>query len=431
MGVLNGVFNLGNAQVIAGGTYKFPLNVVPNDATVRSIAITVSGTIIASSSYSGFKNSGGQGSVMLTNDDIDIMVASIFKSIDLRVANSFQTMSALSTQNMRSGFVIMRRLDFSVSASLVNGATIAASPGTAFTLTITIPLDLRELAADLAVMQVGAERLQGPAQINLNYNTTTTGNFTGTFANGSTTFTIASSSLLVVAGVNNADMGWGGGLTGAVWELVAYSGAKTTDKTQPGVHLGFFDLGPGLASGSYTPSTYNAWNTAPIAQNSSSTDLILNYRETSTLYGPDVTARMIPVLNYGPRATMAQINQSASPIAYQITVSGTNSLTLMELIAHPPTPDDYIFVGKRVNGGGNVAVRRIVAPSQNGRYPGPAAAALLPVVIANPATAPASWTRMAPAAVAGWVAGAVAAQQAAAGVAAQQGRVGGAAVRGH
>lgn len=422
--IFSGVFNLGNATVLGGGTYAFNLNVIPTGATVKSLMITIAGSVTPSATYT-FSNTGQSQGQLATFDDIDSLLLGILPTMDVRIASSFQSTSALAMLFLRSALAYMNRQD--IQCSIANGTSLTTTSAHAFTLTLNVPVELRELAADLNVMQNGSYRFAGGAsQIKFNYGTLNSSNFTGTFADGSTTWTVAASSVTVVVQSNQVDSGFGGGLVGAVWGLSQYSGAKTTDHTPNGIHLGFFDLGPGLTSSSYTPTVYNAFNGGvPIAQNSSPNNLIFAYRSQQAVYGCDPTKRMIPILSYGPRATLSQINQSGQPISYQVTVSGTNSLTLMELIAQPPTADELASIAVMVGGGSQVAV---ATGTPTSGLPGPAGAALLPCVIANVANAPASWARLSPSAVGAYYANARAASQASAAVAQTTGGVGRAAV---
>ena len=425
MSVLSGVYSLGNATVLQGGSFVFNLNVIPTGATVKSIPVTLSGTVIASATYT-FVNSGQNQGQLATFDDVDALAIAILPTMDTRISSAFQNTSALGQLFMRSAFAYMNRQDY--QCSLANGTSITSTSGNAFTLTINFPVELRELATDLAVMQSGSYRFAGGAsQIRFNYGAGSSTNFTGTFANGSTTFTIAAAGVKVAVQSNQVDVGYGGGLVGSLWELTQYAGAQTTSHTQNGIHLGFFDCGPGLTSNSYTPTVYNAWNGAvPIAQNSSPSGLTLTYRSQQTVYGVDPTLRIIPILSYGPRTTLGQINQSGQPLSYQVT-AGVNTLTLMELIAHPPTATELASVAVMVGGGSPVAVAVGTPPSGAS---GPAASALLPCAIANTAEAPPSWARMAPSQVGSWYANATASAQGAAGVAQTAGKVGQAVVRG-
>jgi hypothetical protein len=401
-------YDLGNA-IISGGTYQFNLKVIPEQCVVQWLNMLITATVVASEASYSFQNS-APNLVAETDDDVDLVLSAIISSLDIIVGPSFSCCSAMSIPRLRTALAYMTGQDFKAPK---NGTAIVNSAGTAVTFNILIPLGLPYLFADLSVLNQGANRFASAGQININYGALNgSSQFTGTFADGSHTFTIASSSVSIRLSARLKQVAFGPGLVGALWQLTFGSGAVTTGSTKPGIHLGLFDQTgqPENVGNGYSASAYNIINgTTQLASNNSPTQLITNFQgDRVQQFAVDMTARGTPMLWYPQADTLSDFDQTGQAINYQVTETGSTTLSLLELVAIPPSAADLTDVANRVAKGGQVAVDRGVAKSMMGKRPSsPAVTPLLPVLIYPAGQAPSGLPTMSPASVGQYISDAI------------------------
>jgi hypothetical protein len=408
--MIGGTYDLGNAQINAPGTYQFNLKSIPEQCVVKWLNMAITCAPYASGAYS-FKNAAPVLLVETTNtaaaaqgDDVDTVLSAIITSMDFIVGPAFSCFSAMSLPRLRTALAYITGQDFIAPA---NGTAIAHSGGTGTTLNfnIILPLGLPGLLPDLSIMDQGALRFQAAGQLNINYGAVTAAAFTGTFADGSTTFTIPTATTVIRMNARTQNISTGAATCGALWQLTFGSGAVTTGQTKPAIHLGLFDQTsqPENTGSGAVATGYNVQNgTTSLAQNASPSQLDNNFssdRVQGTFVNP--VARGVPMMYYPQVDTVSQVDQTGSAVNYQVTGTGFSSLALLELVAIPPGAAELQDVAQRVGGGGSVAIDQGVAKSMNGKRPSsPAVKALLPILIYPAASAPAGLPVTTPAGVA-------------------------------
>jgi hypothetical protein len=406
--MIGGTYDLGNAQINPGGTYQFTLRSIPVNCTVSWLNIQIGLTPIPSVTTAMIYTAPPGVALAETKDDYDTFLSAVIFGLDLNVSPSFQTMANLSIPRVRTALMYMIGQDIQGPAS---GTSIVITTGTALSFTIQIPMDMSYLIPDFSLFKQGALRFASAGQLNINYGTLTATNFTGTMANGTTTFTIAPASVSIRLQAKTQQVSNGPGFVGPLWDLKYTGGAQSTGLTKPGIHIGLFDQTgqPQTGVSSYAPTAYNIFNGAnSLAQNASPAQQISNYRQERTQgIFADNTGRAIPMQWYQPNDTLADVDQSGSNITYQVTETQSPTLYYLELIAQPPNATDLTDVATRINSGGQVAVDRGVAKSMGGKRPSAAVAPLLPVLLYPASTAPTGLPKMNPSDVGNYVSSAI------------------------
>lgn len=407
--MIGGTYDLGNAQINGGGSYQFTLRSIPVNCTVSWLNIQVIFTAIGSVASTAMIYTAPPGVALAeTKDDYDQLLGAVIFGLDLNVSPSFQSLANLSIPRLRTALMYMIGQDIQGPAS---GTTIVNSAGTQVTFTMQIPMDLSYLVPDFSIFKQGALRFASAGQLNINYGSLTGGNFTGTMANGTTTFTVAPASVQIRLQAKTQQVSNGPGFVGPLWDLKYTGGAQTTGLTKPGIHLGLFDQTgqPQTGVSNYAPTAYNIYNGAnSLAQNASQAQQVSNFRQERTQgIFADPSVRGIPMQWYNPFDSLNDIDQSGSNITYQVTETQSSTLFYLELIAQPPNSTDLADIATRINGGGQVAVDRGIAKSMGGKRPSAAVAPLLPVLLYPASTAPKGLPKMSPAQVGNYVAEAI------------------------
>lgn len=418
---------LGNALVTAvvggNGQYPFPLKVINKDMCVETIRMIVTCTVVATTTAGNININGS--TTVPTNilalegaDDYDKILGSIFTGLDLFYSPAIQTVSSQSVSFLRGPFSYMNRRDIQGPAL---GTSIATGGGTAMQFAVTLPVSLRQIADDLRVFRQGGWRFD-KGQINLIYSPLTGANFTGSSTAGNA-YTIAPASVGVSFVANPAENSYGGGTIGPLWELKRSAGNATVVDLRPLIRVGTFDMGPSV---SLPVTSYNLFlGPNQIGQTTTPAQLDLEYQSSNVVYGnADPTVRSTPLYTFSQGTPLGSMDQSGNPLRIDAT-TGSASLTIEDLVAHPPSEGDIEEVASNINGGGMVAVARGTPPSMNGTTPSPTHSALLPIIVAPPAFAGKGWATMMPRQVATYLRSAINVQQAASKSTASLGHLGG------
>lgn len=423
--MIGGTYDLGNAQINGGGSYQFSLRSIPVNCCISWLNMNVAFTAIGSvASTPMIYNAPPSVAFAETKDDYDSLLSAVIFGLDLNVSPSFQSLANLSIPRLRSALMIMIGQDIQGPAS---GTAILNGGGTAVNFTIQIPMDLSYMLPDFSLFKQGALRFASAGQLNINYAALTGTNFTGTMANGTTTFTVAQASVIIRLQAKTQQVSNGPGYVGPLWDLKFTGGAQSTGLTKPGIHLFLLDQTgqPENFGVTYAPTAYNVFNGAnSLEQNAAPAQQISNFRQERTQgIFADPTGRGYPMMWYGPNDTISDVDQSGSNVTYQVTEAQSPTLYYLECIATPPNSTDLADVAARVNGGGQVKVDRGVAKSMGGKRPSGAVAPLLPVLI-YPASTALNLPVMSPSQVGDYVSSAIQATVATAKTVQSQGKTG-------
>jgi hypothetical protein len=380
---------LGNAVVTAStagvGLYPFPLRVIAKTALVDSLGINVTLTALPGASSTWVIQSPTLG--IEGNDDVDRILNGVFNGFNLFIDQQVQSLAGLNPGFCRGPFAIMNRRDFQFTTgslgTFTNGGAYTNAVAQTLQFGITIPISLKQMFVDGVAFRQGGLRFQS-GELDFLFQQLTGANFTFTSKNG-TAFTIASASVSVEVIARLAPIDFGGGLVGPLWELKRFSGVATVYDTRPLIRLGTWDAA--LSSG-YTVNFYNLFEGPnPIAQSMSPANLAFEYQANAaggdSLIPCDPTARITPLKNVSSETAATSIDQSTNPLRIDANTA-SSTLTLYDLVAHPPSEASMEEIGKMVNGGGPVAIQRPLLPSMGGKKPSPSHATLLPVAIIPP-----------------------------------------------